>query len=308
LVAGRRFWKSIAETRAETQIRSANKSRSNMPLISHFADVLPGGLSMAGDYIPMRTDLDEDPAVVGIAAILKVDRLQVIGLLWKLWSTASKQTASGYLPHYTPEIIDGLVSQTGFADACISVGWLHRRAKGLEIPSFQRWLSQSAKTRMLRNERQARWRATRDDVDDSASTKASTRGDKRRGDNSFPDKPEEKKKDEPGKTGNAREPCALFDALAEVTGSDPKICAKKINQTKDALLGADPPYTAQNVRALPAVMQAWGFTYAITLRVVENYIARVRQPLPASNATNGAAPKKPPNFETAESLKEKYGD
>lgn len=113
---------------------------------------------MAGDWVPMRVDLDTDPAVVGIAQQLSVPETQVIGWLWKLWSVASCQTDSGWLPHYTPHKVDGLVSHSGFSAALESVGWLCPRPGGLEIPNFDHWLSQSGKLRLseARRKREAR--------------------------------------------------------------------------------------------------------------------------------------------------------
>jgi hypothetical protein len=108
----------------------------------------------AGEWIPIRTDLDEDPAVVGVAAALAVPETQVIGWLWKLWSVASRQTDNGWLPHYTPQRVDELVSHSGFAAALEAVGWLCPRPGGLEIPNFNSWLSQSGKRRLKESKRQ----------------------------------------------------------------------------------------------------------------------------------------------------------
>jgi hypothetical protein len=102
---------------------------------------------MAGDWIPIRTDLDEDPAVVGIASILNVSETQVIGWLWKFWSVASRQTTNGLLPYFTLNKVDGIVGRQGFAAALEAVAWLHRRSDSLEIPNFEHWLSESAKKR-----------------------------------------------------------------------------------------------------------------------------------------------------------------
>lgn len=102
---------------------------------------------MAGDWIPMRTDLDEDPAVIGIASRLEVSELQVIGWLWKLWSVVSRQTPDGSLPHYSAAIIDRIVGRAGFASALESNGWLQSRTDSCRIPNFERWLGASSKKR-----------------------------------------------------------------------------------------------------------------------------------------------------------------
>lgn len=103
---------------------------------------------MAGDWMPMRLDLDEDPAVVGMAQILVISELTIVGCLWKLWSLASRQTANGWLPNYTPQKLDAVVGQPGFAAALEEMNWLQRRPGGLAIPKFETWLSHSAKKRI----------------------------------------------------------------------------------------------------------------------------------------------------------------
>jgi hypothetical protein len=45
-----------------------------------------------------------------------------------------------------------------------------------------------------------------------------------------------------------RERCPLFDALADVTGSDPSVSGSHVAKLRHALASADPPYTADDVR------------------------------------------------------------
>jgi hypothetical protein len=117
---------------------------------------------MSGEWIPMRLDLDEDPAVIGVAAKLGLAECYVVGLLWKLWSIASRQTSSGFLPNYTLSTIDRLVAQPGFADALEAVEWLQTRGNGIQIPHFEHWLSRSAKVRKTNTLRQRLSRLERD--------------------------------------------------------------------------------------------------------------------------------------------------
>ena len=49
---------------------------------------------MAGDWIKMRVDLNEDPAVVGMAIALDTDEHSVVGRLHKLWSWADNRCAN----------------------------------------------------------------------------------------------------------------------------------------------------------------------------------------------------------------------
>jgi hypothetical protein len=75
----------------------------------------------------------------------------------------------------------------GFAASLEKVGWLTIDENGISVPKFDRHNGESAKKRALKTERQARWRAGKDDsvdevVDAQTSTKGSTREEKRRED------------------------------------------------------------------------------------------------------------------------------
>src|SRR5262249_47233671 len=61
----------------------------------------------------------------------------------------------------------------------------------------------------------------------------------------------------------------LFDAVAEVTASDPKASGSHIGKVCAALRSADPPYTPTEVRSLPKVVTERGLSMAMTLGVVE---------------------------------------
>lgn len=130
---------------------------------------------MAGDWIKMRTDLKEDPAVYKIAEILKIDELQAIGALFCFWAWADKHCVDGHVDGATSRLVDRVSLVTGFTDALVSVGWLSLDATGIQIPKFERHNGDSAKTRMLKTERQAKWRQKNDgDVDATTSTQTST--------------------------------------------------------------------------------------------------------------------------------------
>lgn len=109
------------------------------------------GRAMAGEWIPIRTDLHEDPAVIGIALAVNLDEFSVVGRLIRLWSWASHQTQDGFIPFVTPEKVDQIVQRRGFSQATADVGWLLFSAKGLTIPNFSRWMGQSAKRRLVNN-------------------------------------------------------------------------------------------------------------------------------------------------------------
>jgi hypothetical protein len=104
---------------------------------------------MAGDWIKMRTNLDNDPRVFEMASILNKPELHVVGCLWKAWAWADEHTVDGNAVRVTKVTLDRLVSVAGFADALRSVGWLEGRDTSLSFPRFSEHNGQTAKTRAL---------------------------------------------------------------------------------------------------------------------------------------------------------------
>lgn len=102
---------------------------------------------MAGDWIKMRVDLVEDPAVIAMAFALKIDEYGVVGRLHKLWSWADKHCSSGHAKGVTFVWIDRYIGHTGFAQSVSDEGWLVQGESGIEFPKFDRHNGKSAKTR-----------------------------------------------------------------------------------------------------------------------------------------------------------------
>lgn len=113
---------------------------------------------MAGDWIPMRLDLIEDPAVIQIATVLGMDEYGVVGRLHRVWSWINTQSRNGHAPGVTTSWLDRYVSATGFADAMVKAGWLIVDATGLTFPKFDNWNSQGAKARLLATRRKQKQR------------------------------------------------------------------------------------------------------------------------------------------------------
>ena len=113
---------------------------------------------MAGDWIQMRHDLADDPAVVQLAADCGLEIDHVIGKLWRLWSWADRQTVNGNAPGVTLVTLDSVIGQNGFGKVLESVGWLRVNARGIAIPKFDRYISESAKKRALAARRARRFR------------------------------------------------------------------------------------------------------------------------------------------------------
>lgn len=118
---------------------------------------------MAGDWIPMRLDLTEDPAVMAMAEILEMDEECVVGYLHKIWSWASRQCSAGSATNVTLLSLERITHCAKVPQAMAKVGWIvERNVDGvpvLDFPKWDRWLSESAKKRMISTRRQQRLRA-----------------------------------------------------------------------------------------------------------------------------------------------------
>jgi len=126
---------------------------------------------MAGDWIKMRHDLVDDPAVIALTEQTDcVDESHVIGTLHKLWCWADRQTTNGHAPSVTLAWLDRYLGVPGFAEVLQKVGWLRKKGTGFVIPHFDTHISQSAKKRALAGRRMAKNRSRKRDA--SSVTKA----------------------------------------------------------------------------------------------------------------------------------------
>lgn len=69
---------------------------------------------------------------------------------------------------------------------------------------------------------------------------------------------------------------AMFDAVAEVTGSDPKVSGSHIGRVVKLLLSADPPYEPGEIFALPEAIKKRRLNFTLTVGALEKYIGWVR--------------------------------
>lgn len=139
---------------------------------------------MAGDWIKVEIGLAEKPEVFRLSHLLGVDRHTIIGKLVTFWSWANRSSVDGHVDGVDAHDVDALVDAAGFSAAMCKIKWLAVDAEnhGINIPHFDRHNGESVKKRLLKSERQARWRENHVDVsvDAGASTNASTREEKRR--------------------------------------------------------------------------------------------------------------------------------
>ena len=118
---------------------------------------------MAGDWIKMRVDLGDDPAVIQIAASLDISEDEVVGKLHRLWAWADRHTTDGTAPAITAKWVDRYVSMSGFAEAMVGAGWISFSDAGVAFPGFERHNGESAKRRVEATLRQRLSRKNRDD-------------------------------------------------------------------------------------------------------------------------------------------------
>jgi len=113
---------------------------------------------MAGDWIRMRVDLADDPAVIAMATRLRIEEDSVVGKLHRLWSWADRHTTDGRVAGVNAEWVDRFIGRKGFSEAMEAVGWMVFGPDFLEFPHFDRHNGESAKRR---GEAQLRKRASR---------------------------------------------------------------------------------------------------------------------------------------------------
>jgi|694.fasta_scaffold34675_4 hypothetical protein len=113
---------------------------------------------MAGDWLKMRHDLADDPAVIRIATACRIDEDAVVGKLHRLWSWADRHTAGGHADGVGLDWVDRTARCQGFAAEMVRVGWLEETGQGLTFPRFDRHCSESAKVRALGKTRVKRFR------------------------------------------------------------------------------------------------------------------------------------------------------
>lgn len=215
---------------------------------------------MAGDWIPVRLNIHEDPAVFRIASRLKVQPITIVGALVRVWSWANANLPDGNARSVTAELIDSLVALPGLALAMSEAGWLEITEDGVQFPNFDRWNSQAAKRRALTARRVASLKGRTNAAGNAGANAAGNaanvssalpREEKRREENkdlSDAAKPGRKRAAKPSGEKKPRDRNPLFDALAEVSGLDPATAGPRIGTAAALLAKAAPPYSPDEVR------------------------------------------------------------
>ena len=139
---------------------------------------------MAGDWIKVRTDLPNDPAVIGVAVQLGLDEDTVVGKLVRLWAWANRHTRDGNVIGVTDTWIDKHIDTPGFCIALSKVGWLILDRAGdtvsIRFPKFERHNGQTSKHRALTAIRVALKRGRNgNDIDETISLPEKRREEKK---------------------------------------------------------------------------------------------------------------------------------
>lgn len=110
---------------------------------------------MAGDWLKVEKATARKIEVIRIAGALGIHPDHAFGLCFRFWCWCDENLTSGNAPGVSAALLDALLERPGFADALVSVGWLRVREGSLEVPNFDRHLSQGSKTRALTAKRVA---------------------------------------------------------------------------------------------------------------------------------------------------------
>lgn len=104
------------------------------------------------NWIKLRDDLKDDPAVLQMAILLKMDVWGVIGRLADVWAWVGRHTATGENVRVDDAMIDVRVRKTGFAAAMRKARWLAGRKGALCFPHWERHNANCLKARLLDTE------------------------------------------------------------------------------------------------------------------------------------------------------------
>lgn len=141
---------------------------------------------MAGDWIAMRLDLYEDPAVAYMAERLGEREEVIVGFLHRVWSWASRQCHDGSVTNVTLMSLGRVTALPDFPQLMVEAGWLEHGTDDngrpfVRFPNWERWMAESAKKRLLAAKRQNKKRhADVTKTSRSERDKSVTRGEERR--------------------------------------------------------------------------------------------------------------------------------
>ncbi len=87
---------------------------------------------MAGDWIPIREDIHEDPAILRIADKLGVRSEAVVGYCIRFWAWVSRNCHDGRVTGVTLTSLERVTNMPDFLHFLCEVGWLEYDDSGSE--------------------------------------------------------------------------------------------------------------------------------------------------------------------------------
>lgn len=114
---------------------------------------------MAGDWIKVEKATPRKTEILHLSTLLGVHPDHAFGMCFRFWAWCDDNLANGHARNVTSVTLDYAIGHDGFSSALVKVGWLLDRNGSLEVPRFDRHLSQSAKNRALAAERKAQERS-----------------------------------------------------------------------------------------------------------------------------------------------------
>lgn len=225
---------------------------------------------MAGEWIKWTKGLPRKSEVHRIAVSLGLTRAEVVVRLMQFWEWCDENIGNDAISdtglasvQMSPSrgdnvsFIDDLVSTPGFAEALSSVNWLRALDGRIELPNFGRHNGETAKTRARNSKNQKNKRGNGESSehhDKSGEPPPTTSevspppGDKchrepvTRGEESI----EDANASSGGRKKRPRKRDALFDAIAEVTATDPVASGSFVGRVATNL--RDGGFTPEEVR------------------------------------------------------------
>jgi hypothetical protein len=105
------------------------------------------------DWIKVEKATLHKPEVLAVSEALGIHPVHAFGLCVKFWMWCDDQILDGNARGVTKVTLDFVIGHPGMTDALLNVGWLRDRSGSLEVPHFDRHLSEGSKTRALTKER-----------------------------------------------------------------------------------------------------------------------------------------------------------
>jgi hypothetical protein len=135
-------------------------------------------IRLTGDWIPLQRETWLKPEIMRIGRMSGIPRFHALGIMAAFWSWASGVTVDGHVDATVDDLVDMFETPPNFWECVQSVGWIEIKGDHVKIPRADSWLTNAAKARITKNQRQKRWRegkAAGDSVDGHVDAKAPTR-------------------------------------------------------------------------------------------------------------------------------------